>query len=100
NLDDTDSETADIYYFLGLANHLLEKLDLAREFYTKAENAYRAAFVKIDHDEIRQFYPKRIVQILEAHSIAAKDAELKDEVAEIDKRLAETKTEFAKYLEK
>lgn len=99
HIDDTDSETADIYYFLGQANYMLGKTDSARELYTKAENVYRTAFKKIDEDEIRQFYPRSILKILEAHIITDEEAGLKDEAEKIRNRVVETKREFAKYLE-
>jgi hypothetical protein len=77
---------------------VLGKLDEARQFYTKAENTYRAAFVKIETDEIRQSYPKSIVNILKAHIFAAQNAGLESEAVKIKKRLTETEMEFAKYL--
>ena len=100
HLDDTDSETGEVYFLIGQANHLLEKVGIAKDFYTKAENAYRAAFKKIDAEELREYYPKPIINILETHLILLENAGLKDEAAKIEKRLAETKVEFAKYLEK
>jgi hypothetical protein len=49
--------------------------------------------------DIRELYPKPIVSILQAHLVLLNDAGLKEEAAKIEKRLAETKIEFAKFLE-
>jgi tetratricopeptide (TPR) repeat protein len=99
NLDDTDSETGEVYYILGQANLLLRKFDLAREFYIKAENAYRAAFKKINADELRQFYPKAIKAILESHLILEESEGSRDEAIKIQKKLDNLKTEFPKFLD-
>lgn len=98
NLDDTNAETGEVYFFLGQANHLLEKIEIAKGFYTKAESVYRFAFEGINADEIRFPYAKSITNILEAHLILLENAEMKDDAAQIEKRLTETKKEFAKYL--
>lgn len=98
-VDDTNAETGEVYYLLGQANHLLGRIEIAKDFYTKAENIYRTAFKEMGDSEIRGFYPKPIINILEAHLILVKDAGLKEEAEKIEKRLAETKIEFAKFLE-
>ncbi|HLM02066.1 MAG TPA: tetratricopeptide repeat protein [Pyrinomonadaceae bacterium] len=98
-IDDTDAETGERYFWLGQANHQLGKINEAREYYTKAENSYRTAFKEMGDSDIREFYPQPIVNILEAHLILLKDAGLKEEAAKIEKRLVETKVEFAKFLE-
>ncbi|HEY0458104.1 MAG TPA: tetratricopeptide repeat protein [Pyrinomonadaceae bacterium] len=98
-IDDTDAETGEIYFLLGQAYHQLGKLIEAREYYTKAETAYQTAFRKIDDDEIGGRYPKSIINILKAHLILLKNAGLNEEAAKVEKRLAETKIEFAKFLE-
>ena len=98
-IDDDDAETGERYFLLGLANYQLGKTNEAREYYTKAENTYRAAFKAMGDSDIREFYPKPIVNILEAHLILLKNAGLNEEAAKVEKRLAETKVEFAKFLE-
>lgn len=98
-VDDTDAETGEVYYLLGQANHLLGRIEAAKDFYIKAENTYRTAFKEMGDSEIRGFYPKPIINILEAHLILVKDAGLTEEAGKIEKRLAETKIEFAKFLE-
>lgn len=98
NIDDTDSESGDIYYLIGQANHLLGKTNLAREFYERAETTYRAAFKKIDIDEIREHYPAVILRILQSQIVIDEEEGLKDESQIIKNRVEETKKEFAKYL--
>ena len=99
-IDDTDAETGERCFLLGQAYHQLLKVDEAREYYTKAENTYRIAFKKIDDDEISGHYLKSIVSILEAHLTLLRGTGSSDEAAKVEKRLAETKIEFAKFLEK
>jgi tetratricopeptide (TPR) repeat protein len=99
-IDDTDAETGELYFLLGQAYHQLGKLNEARDYYTKAESSYRIAFKKINDDEIGGHYPKSIINILEAHLILLENAGFIDEAAKIEKRLAETKIEFARFLEK
>lgn len=99
-IDDTDAETGERYFLLGQANHQLGKVNEAGKYYTKAENTYRTAFKKINDDEIGGHYPKPIINILEAHLLLLKAAGLNEEAAKVEKRLAETKIEFAKFLEK
>ncbi len=97
-IDDNDAETGERYFLLGLANYQLNKTNEAREYYTKAENTYRAAFKAMGDSDIREFYPKPIVNVLEAHLVLLKNAGLTDEAAKIEKRLEETKVEFAEFL--
>lgn len=97
-LDDTDSETAEIYFRLGQANHLAGKTAGAREYYTKAENSYRAAFKKIGDSEIAGFYPPRIKSILETHLSLLENYGTKDEAEKMRQHLAEFMKEFAKFL--
>ncbi len=100
HLNDTDSETGEVYYFLGQANQLLGKFELAREFYTKAENAFREAYKKTDADEPRrQFYQKEIKVILKSHLNLVKSAGLEDEAIKIQKKLDNLKTEFPNFLD-
>jgi tetratricopeptide (TPR) repeat protein len=99
-IDDTDAETGERYFLLGQAYHQLSKVNEAREYYTKAETTYRTAFKKINDDVIGGHYPISIVNILEAHLILLKNAGLYEEAAKVEKRLAETKIEFARFLEK
>lgn len=98
-IDDNDAETGERYFLIGQAYHQLGKVSEAKEFYTKAENVYRTAFKEMGDSDIREFYPKSIVNILEAHLILLKNAELSEEAIKVEKRLAETKIEFAKFLE-
>ena len=97
-IDDNDAETGERYFLLGLANYQLSKTNEAREYYTKAENTYRAAFKAMGDSDIREFYAKPIVNILEAHIILLKNAGLNEEAAKVEKRLVETKVEFAEFL--
>jgi tetratricopeptide (TPR) repeat protein len=97
-LDDTDSETGEVYFFLSQANHLLEEEKKAIDFCIKAEKAYRAAFIKIDDDEIRDVYPRRIKLIIEAHILLLENLQRTEEAGKIKLRLEEFKKEFAKYL--
>jgi tetratricopeptide (TPR) repeat protein len=97
-LDDTDAETGESYFLIGQAYHQLDNVDQASKFYTKAENTYRTAFREMGDSEIREFYPRPIVNILEAHLLLVKNAGLSEETAEIEKRLAETKIEFSEFL--
>lgn len=99
-IDDTDAETGELYFLLGQAYHQLGKVGEAKLYYSKAENSYRTAFKKIDDDEIGGNYPRPIVNILESHLILLINAELIDEAEKVEKRLTETKIEFAKFLEK
>jgi tetratricopeptide (TPR) repeat protein len=98
-IDDTDAEIGERYFLLGQAYHQLGNVNKAREYYIKAENTYRTAFKKINDDEIGGHYPKPIVNILEAHLVLLKTALLTEEATKVEKRLAETKIEFAKFLE-
>lgn len=98
-IDDTDAETGERYFLLGQANHQLGKINEAKEYYTKAENTYRTAFKEMGDSDIREFYPESIVNILEAHLILIRNVGLKEEAEKVEKRLAETKVEFAKFLE-
>jgi len=103
NLDDSTAETGEVYFLLGQANHFLGKLEIARDFYTKAENVYRSAFKIMKEVDSEEFllrpYARAIRNILEAHLILLENAEIKDKSAKTEKRLAETKKEFAKLLE-
>jgi tetratricopeptide (TPR) repeat protein len=97
-IDDTDSETGEIYFLLGAANHNLSNLERASEFFAKAEETYRKAFVKIDDDEIRQPYPQMIQNILLAHLVTAEELEDKNKIEAIKKRLAELTQQYSKFL--
>ncbi len=97
-LDDTDAETGEIYFSLGLSYHQLGNIDEARTYYIKAETTYRTAFKKINDDEIGGHYPKPIINILEAHLVLLKNSGLSLEAAKIEKRIEETKVEFARFL--
>jgi tetratricopeptide (TPR) repeat protein len=97
--DDSDAEVGGLYFLLGQAFHLLNKVDEAEGFYNKAENTYRIAFKNINDDEIGGPYPKSLVMILEAHLVLLKKAGLNEEAAKVEKRLTETKVEFAKFLD-
>ncbi len=96
-LDDTDSETGEIYFLIGQAHHLLKDVEKARDYYTKAENAFRAAFKKIDDDEIRGYYPKVIKNILESHLVLLENEGLKEESAKMRLCLEDFRREFAAY---
>lgn len=97
-IDDSDSETGEIYFLLGAANHNLWNLDKASEYFTKAEETYRNAFDKIDDDEIRQPYPQMIKTILQSHLITADEAGDKNKIEAIKKRLSELKRQYSKFL--
>ena len=97
NLDDTNSETGEVYFLLGQANQLLENTELASDYYTKAENTFRFAFVEID-DDVRFDYVSILGNILETHIILAENANLKEKSEKYKKRLSDFKIEFAKYL--
>lgn len=97
-IDDTDSETGEIYFLLGAANHNLWNLERASEFFAKAEETYRKAFVKIDDDEIRQPFPQMIENILRAHLVTAEELGDKNKTAAVKKRLAELKQQYPKFL--
>ena len=99
-LDDTDSETGDVYFLLGQAYHVLKDIPNARLYYEKAEKSYRTAFVEIGDDAFfLSPYGKKIKNIVEAHFILLQDAGLNDDAEKLKLRLAETKKEFVKYLE-
>jgi len=97
-LDDTNSETGEVYFLLGQANQLLEETELASDFYMKAENTFRSAFIEIDDDEVRFDYVRILGNILETHIILAENANLKEKSEKYKKRLSDFKIEFAKYL--
>jgi len=99
HLDDTDSETGEVYYIIAQANRSLGKFDLAKKFYIKAENAYREAFKKIDADELRQFYPKAIKAILQSHLSLEESEGSKNGAVKIQKKLNDLKTEFPTSLD-
>jgi TonB family protein len=98
-LDDTDSETGEVYFLLGASHQGLKDFDKAKEFYNKAENSYRAAYIKIDDDEIRARYPKMIQNILNAHLRATMQSGSKDEIEAIQKRISELKNQYAQSQE-
>ena len=98
-MDDSNAEMGERYFLLGQAIRQLGKINEAKQYYDKAENTYRTAFNEMGDSDIREFCPKPIVNILEAHLVLLNDAGLKEEAAKIEKRLAETKIEFAKFLE-
>ena len=103
-LDEMNAETGEVYFLIGQANHLLGKVKIAGDLYTKAEKVYRAAIVEIcgaeaGSDEICSPYPRAIKNILEAHIILLRNAELNEEAKKVEKHLAETKVEFAKFLD-
>lgn len=103
-IDDTDAETGERYFLLGQSYHQLGKVNEAKDFYIKAERVYRTAITKIcgtdsDGDEICSPYPRAIANILEAHLILLRSAELHREAFEIEKRLIDLKAEFSKNLE-
>lgn len=103
DLDDSTAETGEVYFLIGQANHFLNKLDVARSYYTKAENVYHSAFKimrELDSEEfLLQPYVKAIRSILEAHLILLDNAEMENESAKVEKRLVNFKKEFAKFLE-
>lgn len=98
NLDDTNSETGEVYFLLGQANQLLENTELASDYYTKAENTFRFAFVEIDDDDVRFDYVRILGNILETHIVLAENANLKEKSEKYKKRFADFRIEFAKYL--
>ncbi|MCY7375745.1 MAG: hypothetical protein LH472_07205 [Pyrinomonadaceae bacterium] len=103
HLDETNAETGEVYFIIGQANHLLGNIEVAGDFYIKAEKVYRTAFVEIgdtdvDGSELRSPYPRSIKNILEAHLLLLKNAKLNDQASVIEKRLEKAKKEFAKYL--
>ena len=97
-IDDTDAETGERYFLMGQAYHLLANVDEAKKYYNKAENTYRTAFKEMGDSDIREFYPKPIINILTAHLLLLKNAGLNDDAARVEKRLATTKIEFAEFL--
>lgn len=97
-IDESDSETGEIYFLLGAANHNLWNLDKASEYFTKAEETYRRAFDAIDDDEIRQPYPQMIKNILQSHLVTAEEAGDKNKIEAIKKRLSELKRQYSKFL--
>lgn len=98
-LDETNAETGEVYFLLGQANQLLGKIETARDFYTKAENTYHLAIKDIDAVELSYPYFRAIKTILEVHLILLENAEMKEEAAKVEKRLADFRKEFDKYLE-
>jgi TonB family protein len=88
-LKETDPETGIAYRNLGVANHMLGKLDKAREFYGKAEKILRHAYAHIDLDEARQSYIDSLKVILRYHAIAAEQSGAAKEAEEIRKRLTQ-----------
>lgn len=99
NRSDDDADKGDLYFLIGQAHYQADRTEKAREFYSKAEATIRAAFVHIEDDEIRGFYPKRIRRILNAHIALLEDNALRDEAVKMQKRLEDFEKEFAKYLE-
>ena len=97
-IDDTDAETGERYFLLGQAYHQLANIDEAKRFYLKAENTYRTAFKEMGDSDIRAFYPRPIINILKSHLLLLRNAGLTDDAARIEKRLAETKIQFAEFL--
>ena len=97
-IDDTDAETGERYFLLGQAYHQLANIDEAKRFYLKAENTYRTAFKEMGDSDIRAFYPRPIINILASHLLLLRNAGLTDDAARIEKRLAETKIQFAEFL--
>jgi tetratricopeptide (TPR) repeat protein len=97
-IDNTDSETGEVYFFISQANYVLGETQKALDFCRKAENTFRAAFIKIDDDEIRGYYPKSIQRIIEAQIIMLENSDRLEEAAKVKLSLDEFKKEFAKYL--
>ncbi len=99
-LDDSDSETGEIYFLIGQAHHVGGEVQKAVEFYEKAESSMRAAFAAIgdDKDGIRSHYPVLISYILEAHLRLLADSKDILGAAALQKRVDEFKKEFGTYL--
>jgi tetratricopeptide (TPR) repeat protein len=97
-IDDSDAEMGERYFLLGQAYHLLGTVDDAAKYYTRAESTYRTAFKEMGDSDIRGFYPKPIVNILEAHLALLQNAGRTEAAATIEKRLAATRIEFAEFL--
>lgn len=97
-IDDSDAEMGERYFLLGQAHHLRNNIDEAVSFYLKAENTYRTAFKKMGDSDIRGFYPKPIVNILEAHLVLLQNSGRTDAASIVEKRLVKTRVEFAEFL--
>lgn len=98
-MDDTNSETGDIYFLLGQAYHLAKDVPSARSFYERAEKTYRAAFRQMEGDEFFVVpYALKIRAIVETHVLLVEGAELDDAIVEMNKRLNDVDREFSKYL--
>lgn len=99
NLTENDTETGEINFLIGQAYHIQNKVPEAISFYDKAESTFRAAFVAIDHEELRFRYPKVIKDILEVHLMLLEDSQMEAEAAKLRLRISECEKEFTKYLE-
>jgi tetratricopeptide (TPR) repeat protein len=99
-LDDSDSETGEIYFLIGQAHHVGGQVEKAIVFYEKAESSMRAAFAAIgeDHDEFRSHYPIVISYILDAHLSLLSNTKNVLGAAALQERIDEFQKEFANYL--
>ncbi len=86
-LEETDAETGYAYVNLGLANHLLGNLDQARDYYDRAENILRQAYIYIELEDARQGYVRAIKSLLQFRLDIAERSGDPKEVGEIKKRM-------------
>ncbi|MEP7213446.1 MAG: tetratricopeptide repeat protein [Acidobacteriota bacterium] len=98
-LDDTNSETGEIYFLLGQAYHLLDDRPNAELYYEKAEKTYRAAFVAIGDEEMRRPYARAVRSIVEAHFILLENAEMAQDAAKMREHFEKVRQEYSKYLD-
>jgi tetratricopeptide (TPR) repeat protein len=97
-VNESDTKTGTIYFYIGQANYLLGKVKEASDFYTKAEKIYREAFDETNINEISAEYPKKVKLILQAQLILLENAKLTEEAKAVKMRLEKFEKEFSKYL--
>ena len=98
-LNDTNSETGEIYFLLGQAYHLLDDRTNAELYYEKAEKTYRAAFIDIGDEDMRRVYARAIYNIVGSHTNLFENAEMTQDAERMQRRFEKVRQEYSKYLD-
>jgi TonB family protein len=95
-LTENDAELGELWGEMAIAHHLKRDLDLARQYYKKAEMIYDNAYATFGHGDNDEFvqetkrrYLKSLKTLLQFHLDAAQDAGASFEAEQISKRLKE-----------
>lgn len=86
-LDDTDAETAAVYFMMGQAYHVKEDIGSAVTYYVKAEDTYYRAIETIGDEFLEEQYFFSLENVLSAHIELLREKGMSEEANEVQRRL-------------